>query len=67
MMTTSIGVGEIQTTEDRWLSEPELRAYLSYSASTIQRLRKRGLPCVGSDRLRRYHLATVMKWLAEHA
>lgn len=56
-----------QTTEDRWLTEPELRGYLSYSASTIQRLRKRGLPCVGSGRLRRYNLRVVLRWLAEHA
>jgi hypothetical protein len=67
MMTTSTGIDERQTTEDMWLSEPELRCCLNYSSSTIRRLRKRGLPCVGSDRLRRYHLGTVLQWLAEHA
>ena len=54
-------------TEDIWLSEPELRQHLKYSRSTIARLRKRGLPCIGSDRLRRYHLPTVLQWLAEYA
>jgi phage terminase Nu1 subunit (DNA packaging protein) len=65
-MTTPTVIGERQISEDIWLSQPELRGYLGYSTSTMQRLRKRGLPCVGSDRLRRYHLATVLKWLAEH-
>lgn len=51
---------------DRYLSEPELRTYLGYSPATIRRLRKRGLPSVGTDRLRRYHLGTVLQWLAEH-
>jgi len=50
---------------DRYLSEPELRTYLGYSPSTIRRLRKKGLPCIGQDRLRRYHLGTVLEWLAE--
>jgi hypothetical protein len=54
-------------TEDIWLSEPELRQRLRYSRSTITRLRKRGLPCVGHDRLRRYHLPTVLQWLSGHA
>ena len=52
---------------DEWLSEPELRKRLHYSKSTIARFRKRGMPCVGTDRLRRYHLPSVLKWLAEHA
>jgi len=49
---------------DRYLSEPELRSYLGYSPSTIRRLRKKGLPCVGTARLRRYHLGTVLQWLS---
>jgi hypothetical protein len=52
---------------DEWLNEPELRQRLNYSKSTISRLRKRGLPCIGTDRLRRYHWATVLQWLSEHA
>lgn len=51
---------------DRYLSEPDLRTYLAYSPSTLRRLRKKGLPCVGTDRLRRYHLGTVLQWLSEH-
>jgi len=50
-----------------WIGEPLLREYLNMSASTIRRLRKRGLPYVGRDRLRRYHLETVLRWLAENA
>ena len=55
------------TDSDRWVSEPLLREVLSMSSSTIRRLRKRGLPSVGSDRLRRFHLETVLRWLAENA
>jgi phage terminase Nu1 subunit (DNA packaging protein) len=66
-MTTPTVIGERQISEDRWVSEPELRYCLDYSSSTIRRLRKRGLPCVGRDRLRRYHLGTVLQWLSEHA
>jgi hypothetical protein len=52
---------------DEWLSERELCQRLHYSKSTITRLRKRGLPCIGTDRLRRYHWPTVIKWLSERA
>jgi hypothetical protein len=52
--------------EDRWMSEPELRQYLSYSPRTMRRLRKRGLPHIGRDRLRRYHLPAVLQWLEKH-
>lgn len=55
----------VQTT-DRYLSEPELRTYLGYSPSTIRRLRRKGLPCVGEGRLRRYHVGTVIQYLSEH-
>ena len=52
--------------EDIWVSEPDLRLVLVYSRATVRRLRQKGLPHVGHDRLRRYHLPTVVKWLAEH-
>jgi len=52
---------------DEWLSEPELRKRLHYSKSTITRFRKRGMPCIGSDRRRRYHWPSVLAWLAQHA
>lgn len=58
---------EMTPNQDIWLSESELRDYLDYSYSTLTRLRKRGLPSIGQYRLRRYHVATVMQWLAEHA
>nr|WP_281721755.1 helix-turn-helix domain-containing protein [Nitrosomonas nitrosa] len=64
-MTSSATTSDNSTT-DRYLSEPELRTYLGYSPSTIRRLRRKGLPCVGTDRLRRYHLGTVLEWLGEH-
>lgn len=54
-------------TEDRWVSQPELRRLLAYSATTVRRFRQRGLPCVGQNRLRRYHLPTVLHWLSKHA
>jgi len=52
---------------DVWVGGSQLREFLSMSSSTIRRLRKRGLPSVGRDRLRRYHLETVLRWLAENA
>lgn len=64
-MTNVVSPGNINT--DRYLSEPELRAYLGYSRSTIRRFRRKGLPCVGKDRLRRYHIATVLQWLSDHS
>lgn len=51
--------------EGDWISEPELRARLGYSRSTVARLRARGLPYVGRDRLRRYEWAVVLRWLSE--
>jgi len=54
-------------TEGIWLSGPDLCRRLSISRSTLSRLRERGLPHVGHDRLRRYHLPTVLQWLSEHA
>lgn len=48
-----------------WLTEPDLRERLGYSRSTVARLRARGLPHVGRDRLRRYPWAEVRRWLAE--
>lgn len=51
---------------DRWLSEPQLQVYLNFSKSTVRRLRQKGLPCLGRDRLRRYHLSTVLQWLLKH-
>jgi hypothetical protein len=55
-----------QVSTDRYMSEPELRTYLGYSPSTMSRLRNKGLPCVGTGRLRRYHVSTVLQWLAQH-
>jgi phage terminase Nu1 subunit (DNA packaging protein) len=48
-----------------WITDAELRHRLRYSKSTIQRLRARGLPCLGQGRLRRFHWPTVCDWLAE--
>lgn len=56
----------ISVVTDTWVGEPQLRKYLHMSASTIRRLRNRGLPCIGRDRLRRYHLSTVLQWLEKH-
>jgi hypothetical protein len=51
---------------EEWITDSELRHRLRYSKSTIQRLRARGLPCLGRGRLRRFHWPTVCDWLAEH-
>jgi biotin operon repressor len=63
MTSSATHMDNIQT--DRYMSEPDLAKHLSCSPSTVRRLRKKGLPCVGKDRLRRYHLGTVLKWLNE--
>lgn len=51
--------------EDVWLSEPAVRQRLGYSRATMIRLRGRGLPHVGTSRLRRYHWPAVLHWLSE--
>jgi biotin operon repressor len=61
-----INVAETKV-EDIWVSGPELCRRLGVSRSTVKRMRQRGLPHVGHDRLRRYHLPTVLQWLSEHA
>jgi len=53
--------------EDIWVSGPEVCRRLGMSRSTLRRLRNKGLPHLGDDRLRRYHLPTVLKWLAGNA
>ncbi len=50
---------------DRLVSEPVLREQLSLSKSTLRRLRAEGLPHVGTERLRRYPVAGVLRWLGE--
>lgn len=62
MMNSAIKIANRET--DRYLSEPELRSYLGYSPSTIRRLRHKGLPSIGQDRLRRYHIGIVLQWLS---
>ena len=60
------GITGMPPNTDVWITEPQLRAYLQVSGSTIRRLRARGLPSLGSDRLRRYHLEMVLQWLSKH-
>jgi len=49
--------------DDEWFKEPELRILLMISRDTFRRWRKRGLPCLGAGRLRRYHWPTLLAWL----
>ena len=49
--------------DDDWFKEPELRLLLMISRDTFRRWRKKGLPCLGSGRLRRYHWPTLLEWL----
>lgn len=63
---TELRVANTQV-EDIWVSEPELRRRLGVSRSTVARWRQRGFPHVGHDRLRRYHLPTVLRWISENA
>jgi len=50
---------------DYFVSGPDLCALLGFHRATLFRLRQRGLPCVGSKRLRRYHVETVLRWLSQ--
>jgi hypothetical protein len=52
---------------DEWISDTEVRRRLTYSRTTLARLRKRGLPYIGRDRLRRYHWPTLLTWLSQRA
>ena len=51
---------------DFFVSGPDLCALLDFHKATLVRLRQRGLPFVGSGRLRRYHVHTVLRWLSGH-
>ena len=52
--------------DDDWHKEPELRLWLMISRDTFRRWRQRGLPCLGTGRLRRYHWPTLLAWLKVH-
>jgi hypothetical protein len=65
-VSTPAGPGD-DASLDYWLSGPDLAAWLGFHKTTLLRLRKRGLPFVGSGRLRRYHVQTVIGWLSRHA
>jgi hypothetical protein len=55
------------TESDVWVTEPALRRRLTYSAATLSRLCEKGLPHLGTGRLRRYHIAEVLQWPLERA
>ena len=66
MNTQSHRVGSpppLELPDDMWCKEPELCLWLMMSRDTFRRWRKRGLPCLGSGRLRRYHWPTLLEWL----
>lgn len=45
-----------------FVTGPELRKLLSLSRTTYSRLLDRGLPCLGSGKLRRHSLEEVIAW-----
>jgi len=45
------------------LTARELRQTLKISRTTLYRLLQKGLPSVGTGRLRRYELDTVLRWM----
>ena len=52
---------------DLYLSAPELCGALSISRATLARAVKDGLPVIGkSQRLKRFHLQTVLRWWRRH-
>jgi hypothetical protein len=65
-MESGIVSVDLNVSGDEWLSEPQLRERLQYSPATISRLRKRGLPHVGTGRMRRYPFQAVVRWLSQH-
>jgi excisionase family DNA binding protein len=52
----------LSVSDSVYLTEPELRERLRISKSTVARLRAKGMPHVGTGRLRRYPLASVLRW-----
>jgi hypothetical protein len=66
-METILTTRPVDQPMDEWLGEPTLRRRLRFSRSTIRRLRARGLPSIGSGRLRRYRWASVVDWLVKNA
>ena len=49
------------------LTSQELMGALKISRSTLHRLKRRGLPTVGSGKLIRYDPAQTMEWFRNHA
>jgi predicted DNA-binding transcriptional regulator AlpA len=59
---TSRQVGTEQDTM-RLLTKGELASYLTISAKTVDRMRKRGLPSILVSGIRRFDRVEVMAWL----
>ncbi len=51
---------------DDWFKEPDLRFFLNISRDTFRRWRMKGLPHIGTGRLRRYHGPTLMEWMMKY-
>jgi hypothetical protein len=54
-----------ETFDTALVNDTELRRRLGYSSTTIRRLRAKGLPSIGQDRLRRYDWSAVVLWLSQ--
>jgi len=50
-------------TNQRWVGIGELMNRLSISRSTVNRMVKKGLPCLWIGSERRFNVARVLEWL----
>ena len=50
-------------TKDQWVGVGEIMGRFSISRSTVNRMVKKGLPCLWIGAERRFNVARVMEWL----
>lgn len=66
-MSTDATIGLDVGPTDRYVTIPDLMAYLNVSRSTIRRLRAAGMPEITVGASPRFHLASVIAWLEQRS
>ncbi len=59
------GILETTETNQKWVGIGELKNKFSISRSTVNRMVKKGLPCIWVGAERRFNVAQVMEWLEQ--
>jgi len=60
-----IVIMETTETNQRWVGSREIMDRFSVSRSTVNRMVKKGLPCLWIGGHRRFNVAEVVEWLEE--